>query len=314
MSNLPNDFALEVTGSPRAHSDRGSMRVTVGLRDSVAVRHRRLGSGRQAARNTAQAMVTEQRLTFDEVPGLYDRHRPRYPSALFDDLVSLSGISPEGRILEIGCGTGQASISLAQRDYRVLCLEPGPAMARFAQQKLACFPRVEVLQSTFEDWSVERGAFSLVVSAQAFHWVTAEVRFAKAAAALDPSGALAVIGNAVVSRRSPVREAFDAIYARLAPTLVGPPSTRWYSDEGPIAELFEASGCFGPVTSRRYPWSQTYSAPEYCGLLRTHSDHRLLAPDKLEALLQALSTVIELHGSRVEIAYDTHLYLAPRTA
>jgi SAM-dependent methyltransferase len=113
-------------------------------------------------------MAVEQRFTFDGVAELYDRHRPRYPDALFDELAALSAISPEGRILEIGCGTGQATIPLARRGFSVLCLEPGPALARLAQQKLAGFPKVEILPLTFEAWPVEAAAFSLVVSAQAF--------------------------------------------------------------------------------------------------------------------------------------------------
>jgi SAM-dependent methyltransferase len=258
-------------------------------------------------------MATEQKFTFDEVPELYDRNRPRYPDALFNDLVSLAGVSPGDRILEIGCGSGQATIPLAQRGFPVLCLEPGPAMARFAQEKLTRFPAVEVRQLTFEEWPVERGAFRLVLSAQAFHWVEAEVRFTKAAAALDSSGALAVVGNAVVLERSPLREAIDAVYACHAPTLIGPPATRWYSEEGPVPELFAVSGCFGPVTWRRYPWSQVYSASDYCDLLRTHSDHRLLPEDQLDSLLGALSGVIHAHGS-IEVAYEAHLYLAPRAA
>lgn len=257
-------------------------------------------------------MATEQRFTFDDVPELYDRSRPRYPDALFDDLVSLAGIPPGGRILEIGCGTGQATIPLAERGFPVLCLEPGPAMAGFAQQKLARFPWVEVLHSTFEGWPVEREAFRLVVSAQAFHWVEGEVRFTKAAEALAPGGALAVVGNAVILGRSPVRDAIDAAYARHAPTLVGPPATRWYAEEGPVPELFSESGCFGQVTWRRYPWSRVYSTSEYCDLLRTHSDHRLLPEDQLESLLGALSAAIHAHGGNIEVAYDAHLYLARR--
>lgn len=258
-------------------------------------------------------MTTEQRFSFDEVTDLYDRTRPGYPDALFDDLISLSAIAPGGRILEIGCGTGQATVPLARRGFRLLCLEPGPAMARFARDKLARFPEVEVLQSTFEELPIEGGAFSLVVSAQAFHWVAAEARFPKAAAALDVSGALAVIGNAVVSEQSPLRKAIDAVYARHAPTLVGLSATRWYSEDGPVPGLFAASGCFGPVTCRRYPWSRIYSPSDYCDLLRTHSDHRMLARDQLESLLEAISEAIQSHEGQIEVAYDTHLYLAWRT-
>jgi SAM-dependent methyltransferase len=268
-------------------------------------------------------MPAEQRFTFDEVAELYDRHRPGYPEALFDDLIALSGISPGGRILEIGCGTGQATVPLACRGFPVLCLEPGPSLARVARQQLASFPAVEVVSQTFEAWEVEAGAFSLVVSAQAFHWVSPDVRFTKAAAALHPEGALAVLGNegalAVLGRAdvfepSPLREALNAVYAQHAPALAGPSATRWYAEEGPIPTLFADSGCFGPVTWRRYPWSQIYMASDYLDLLRTYSDHCLLAPERRESLLDAVGRVIERHGGSIEIRYEAHLYMARRAA
>ncbi|WP_392475982.1 hypothetical protein [Nostoc sp. C110] len=65
------------------------------------------------------------RSTFNQVALLYDQVRPGYPEALFDDVVSLSRINPGGRILEIGCGTGQATVPFARRGYRILCIELG---------------------------------------------------------------------------------------------------------------------------------------------------------------------------------------------
>lgn len=44
------------------------------------------------------------RITFDEEAPLYDRARPDYPDRMFDDLVSLSGIPPDGRVLEMAGG------------------------------------------------------------------------------------------------------------------------------------------------------------------------------------------------------------------
>ena len=41
------------------------------------------------------------RTTFDGAALLYDEVRPGYPEALFDDVVSLSGIPPEGSVHEI---------------------------------------------------------------------------------------------------------------------------------------------------------------------------------------------------------------------
>lgn len=262
----------------------------------------------------ARSIPAERRFTFDEIPDLYDRTRPGYPESLYDDLVAISRIPPGGRVLEIGCGTGQLTIPLAERGYSILCLEPGPSVADFARQKLSAFPRVEVVQSTFEAWSIEPGAFDLVVSAQAFHWVEPELRFAKAADALTRSGVLAVVGNAHDSEQSAIRDAVDAVYARHAPTLAGPPATRWYAEGGQVPELFSSSGYFEPVERRHYPWSRSYSADDYCDLLRTHSDHRLLPHGQRESLLRALSEAISSHGGTIDVPYTANLYAAARSA
>jgi ubiquinone/menaquinone biosynthesis C-methylase UbiE len=65
------------------------------------------------------------RATFDQGAGLYDRARPRYPVALYDDLIEMTGITPAERLLEIGCATGIATRPLLNRGIAVVCLEPG---------------------------------------------------------------------------------------------------------------------------------------------------------------------------------------------
>src|SRR3712207_4156189 len=91
------------------------------------------------------------RTTFNQVALLYDQVRPGYPEALFDDVVSLSEIPPDGRILEIGFGTGQANVPFARRGYFILCIELGKNLATVAQKKLAAYPQVEVRNIAFED-------------------------------------------------------------------------------------------------------------------------------------------------------------------
>ncbi|CAO5186328.1 hypothetical protein FAIPA1_50200 [Frankia sp. AiPs1] len=46
---------------------------------------------------------------FNEVPELYDRFRPGYPEELFADLVAITGMDTQSSVLEVGCGTGQAT-------------------------------------------------------------------------------------------------------------------------------------------------------------------------------------------------------------
>lgn len=69
------------------------------------------------------------RQTFDQVAERYDRARPEYPETLFADLVALTGIKPGDQLLEVGCATGQATLPLARRGFRITCIELGPELA-----------------------------------------------------------------------------------------------------------------------------------------------------------------------------------------
>src|ERR671914_1959597 len=124
------------------------------------------------------------RTTFDEAASLYDEVRPGYPEDLFDDIVSLSGIPAGGRILEIGCGTGQATVPFARRGYRILCIELGENMAALARRNLRRYSQAEVRTGAFEESSLRERAFDLAISATAFHWLDAAVAYSKVARAL----------------------------------------------------------------------------------------------------------------------------------
>ena len=82
--------------------------------------------------------------------------------ALFDDLGGLTSVGPDCHVLEIGCGTGQATAPLAQRGGWVVAVELGPEMAADARRNLAAFPTVQVVTSAFEDWSLPIEPFDLV--------------------------------------------------------------------------------------------------------------------------------------------------------
>src|SRR5215471_6365276 len=82
----------------------------------------------------------------------YQRTRPVLPAALFDDLVRLARLAPGDRVAEIGPGTGQASVPLAERGLAVTAVEIDPSLAALAASRLAPFPAATVVTSPFEDW------------------------------------------------------------------------------------------------------------------------------------------------------------------
>src|SRR4051794_24486054 len=138
------------------------------------------------------------RQTFTEDAELYDQARPCYPTALFEDLARLVGTGHGCRVLEIGCGTGQATLPLAEQGCRIVAVELGAELAEVARRKLARFP-VEVLNAAFEDWPLPPDPFDLVIAATSFHWVDPLVRVTKSADALRLGGALATITTSHVA-------------------------------------------------------------------------------------------------------------------
>lgn len=140
------------------------------------------------------------RQLFDQVPELYDRVRPGYPSELFADLGDIAGLASGASVLEVGCGTGQATYPLAERGYNITAVEPGLGLAELARQRLAEFPNAEIEISTFEAWEDHDRSFDLVVAASSWHWVDQAIGWPRAHDILNPGGWMAILGNVVIAR------------------------------------------------------------------------------------------------------------------
>jgi SAM-dependent methyltransferase len=254
--------------------------------------------------------------TFDDVAELYDSARPRYRDELFDSLFTLTGVAPRGaRVLEIGCGTGQATVSLAERGCHVVAVEPGPNLARIAAGKFARFPEVTILNAAFEDWQNDGSAFALVFAATSWHWTDPRARYAKAASVLEPGGALAFTtgAHAFPTGFDPffteIQASYDAIGAGW-PSAWPPPPPETFPD---AREEIEQSGLFEEVRVSRHLWADEFDADGYVALMNTASDHRLMARDKRERLFSDMRKLIAARpGGRITRHWLTILHVARR--
>ena len=107
--------------------------------------------------------------------------------------MTASRLQPGSRVLEIGCGTGQLSVPLAQHGAELVAVEVGPNLAAIARRNLSDFPAARVEVGGFEEWPLQAEPFDAVVAASALHWIDPSVRFAKPARALKPGGTLVVV-------------------------------------------------------------------------------------------------------------------------
>ena len=249
--------------------------------------------------------------SFDTVAGLYDQYRPDYPQELVDSTIALSRLPQGGRILEIGSGTGKATRLFARRGYAIHCIEPGAHLAQVAAHNLQEYPQLSFEISRFEQAQEQSAAFDLVMSAQAFHWVSREIGFPKAARALKPSGSLALFWNIHPGLHGQIATDLDEIYRKITPELESPHAAIQETIQEHRDEITR-SACFGPVTIRRFPWSRTYQTREYIGLLNTYSDHLRLQVQTRQRLFEAIAAVIATHGGLIEKEYIAVLFIAQK--
>ncbi|MFC6023280.1 class I SAM-dependent methyltransferase [Plantactinospora solaniradicis] len=256
------------------------------------------------------------RATFGEDAELYDHARPGYPDQVFEDLVRLGGLSPRSRVLEIGCGTGQASRPLARLGGTIIAVELSPELAAVARRNLREFRNVTVEVSPFEHWTPPTTPFDLVISATAFHWIDPAIRVDKAADVLRPGGTLAVVHTEHVAGGTEnffadAQACYEAFDPRTPPGLRLTPAADIPDDPIEVAP----SARFGPARFRRYEWEQGYTTGEYLDLLMTYSGHRTLPRPAGDGLLACIANLIDRdHGGQISKRYLTRLTMADRAA
>jgi len=202
------------------------------------------------------------RQTFDRAAERYDRVRPDYPEALFDDLVALAGLKPGDHLIEVGCATGKATRPLARRGFLITCVELGPELAAVARRNLAGY------------------------AATAWHWIDPDVRYRRAWQALRPGGHLAFwsAGHVFPEGGDPffaeIQDIYDEIGEALPPGAPRPRPGELPDERAGI----EASGLFEVTGVRHYDWERVYPAEEYIELLETFSGHLAMADWKRRRL------------------------------
>lgn len=242
--------------------------------------------------------------SFGADPDRYDRARPGYPARLIDDLL-------EGRtradVLDIGSGTGIVSRLFVDRGCSVIGVEPDPRMARRARAH-----GLVVEEAHIEEWAPAGRSFDLVVCGQAWHWVEPRAATATVASVLRSGGRVGIFWNQGAYAPG-VRRAFDELYRRLAPGLEGYSILLANAVDDRVAaaqRALSAGPRLGPAEISTYRWTRSYSTGQWLDQLLTHSDHRTLPAERLEAVLDAVGAVIDGRGGHLVVAYTTWLVSA----
>ena len=232
----------------------------------------------------------------------YDDARPGHPDELWDAVVATTGIGRGSRVLEVGCGTGQATCRLVELGCEVDAVELGPSLA--AATRRNC-PTATVHVADFETIELDLPPLDAVVSALAWHWLDPRVSYAKAARLLRRGGWLVLITTIPVGggTEDALMEDISRIHRRWS--LPDPAEVEaWATGGGDIAAVwsrveraFEApprvTDFYERPLLRTCRSSLTYEPDQWIRLIESQSAFALLPGDEGRRVLTGLRSLVD---------------------
>ena len=158
--------------------------------------------------------MTKHSESFDLGAKQYDEGRLSYPDEVIDWVIEKTRVSKAETLLEIGAGTGQATMPFAKRGFSVHCVEPGKNLAVLLLEKTGAY-NVSADISTFEAWAPPEAFRSpLIFCATAFHWLDINIKYQKCHSLLSEGGHLVLLWNGDVPNNNPIiNEAYRRLFS-----------------------------------------------------------------------------------------------------
>ena len=257
----------------------------------------------------------EEKYLFNEVVINYEKRRPNYGTELFKDVIKYADINKYKSLIEVGCGTGQATEPFLKTNCKVTAVELGENLALYTREKYKAYDNLKIVQSAFEDYDCADNKFDMLYSATAFHWIPDEIGYKKAYRIIKSGGAIALFWNRPTPNNwsDPVHQKIQAVYRELLPewSYKATRNEDRKSTYSSIINKLEQHG-FTDIEFKLYHNTRKMTGVEYVELLNTYSDHIALEESIQSRLFNGVRAAIEECGNEV-IIYDTvDLYLAKK--
>ena len=252
--------------------------------------------------------------TFDTEASKYDKMRPGYADELFQAIFEYVKIGEGSRVVEVGSGSGQATLPVLKTGCELTSVEYGENFSKILMEKFGGYKGFKVITGKFEDVDLEDDAYDLVFSATAFHWVPEEIGYPKVYSALKPDGAFARFANRPRnSQNAPELAEIDALYEEYYNKAydIKSGTKKWFTEEK-AKEISQIPAKYGftDITYKLFYRERVFTADEYIQLLGTYSDHIAIEETIRNEFFSKIAAAINRHGGKIIISDTMDLELA----
>ena len=248
--------------------------------------------------------------TFNEVAAAYDRWSPGYTPALYRDMFAYKAIGPSSRVVEIGIGTGQASVPVLETGCALTAVEYGDKLAAFTREKFRGYQNLTIVNLPFQNFECGDGSADWIYAAGAFHWIPEELGYAKVFRLLKPGGAFARFAKHPYYRegQEALYQAIQEVYREYMP--YSAPTAEYGEEDAKRRAALPVKYGFTDTAYKLYDRKRVTTSQEYIGLIATQSDHIVLAEDKRQGFYGGIKDAIDRYGGMITLHDTIDLELA----
>jgi len=227
-----------------------------------------------------QDIKTILKQTFDAVSPGYDGKALRFFPDSAEHMAALLGLHGDEHVLDVACGTGNASLALAPKllKGRITAVDLSPGMLAQARKKATALKieNVEFIERDMQDLGFPAATFDAAVSAFGIFFVMdMDAQLAHIASVVKPGG-MVMISNFQENYFQPLR---DKLFTRIATYGVQDQPQTWkrIGHEAGCRQLFETSGLTNIRIEKKNVGYYLDSADDWWSIVWNAGFRRLLA-------------------------------------
>jgi len=221
-------------------------------------------------------MISDDRELFKGAAVDYARFRAGYPKEFFDYVMDYFHLDGKRKLLDLGCGTGQITISLAPYFEKAIGIDIDKDMLTEAkrQAEKAGVKNIKWLEKKAEDISSDLGFFRLASFGASFHWMEQDKVLAKVYEILEPNGGLVIVSGSSSVWKNTEKELWKVKCKEIIQKYLGPKrraGNTFYSEPKEKFENIISRSKFGTFDKWTHPYERKKTIEDIIGLLYTTS-------------------------------------------